>query len=82
MLLISPYARRNFVDHALTDQTSVIRFVEDNWLGGQRIGAGSFDAIAGPLNGMFNFTQPPRRDVLILNPSSGEVETSARRNHP
>ncbi len=82
MLVISPYARRNFVDHALTDQTSVIRFVEDNWLGGQRIGAGSFDAIAGPLNGMFNFTQPPRRDVLILNPSSGEVETSARRNHP
>jgi len=24
-----PYAKRNFVDHALTDQTSVIRFIED-----------------------------------------------------
>jgi hypothetical protein len=23
-----------FVDHAVTDQTSIMRFVEDNWLGG------------------------------------------------
>ena len=44
----------NFVDHTVTDQTSVLRFIEDNWLGGQRLGGGSFDAIASPINQMFN----------------------------
>ncbi len=43
-LVISPYARTNYVDHTMTDQSSTIRFIEDNWLGGQRIGQGSFDS--------------------------------------
>ncbi len=47
LLVISPYAKQNFVDHTVMDQTSIIRFVEDNWLGGQRIGNGSFDALGG-----------------------------------
>jgi phospholipase C len=29
LLVISPYARSNFVDHSITDQTSILRFVED-----------------------------------------------------
>jgi len=41
--VISPYARVNYVDHTLTDQTSVLRFIEDNWLKGERIGGGSFE---------------------------------------
>ena len=60
MLVISPYARRTIVDHTVTDQTSIIRFIEDNWLGGQRIGNGSFDALAGSLNTMFDFNNPPQ----------------------
>ena len=32
LLVISPYARENYVSHALTDQTSILRFIEDNWL--------------------------------------------------
>jgi phospholipase C len=48
MLVISPYAKENFVDHTVTDQTSIIHFIEDNWLGGQRIGGGSFDAMPTP----------------------------------
>jgi phospholipase C len=76
LLVISPYARRNFVDHALTDQTSIIRFVEDNWLGGQRIGDGSFDAIAESLDGMFNFNKPHNTGLYLLNPSTGEVVTN------
>jgi phospholipase C len=55
LLIVSPWAKRNFVDHTLTDQTSVLRFIEDNWLGGKRIGQGSFDGIAGSLGNMFNF---------------------------
>ncbi len=73
MMVISPYARRNYVDHTLADQTSIIRFVEDNWLDGQRIGQGSFDALAGSLNGMFNFQNAPNRGAYLLNPSTGEV---------
>ena len=34
----------------MTDQSSVVKFIEDNWLGGQRIGHGSFDEIAGSLD--------------------------------
>lgn len=67
LLVISPYARPNFVDHSLTDQTSILRFIEDNWLGGQRLGAGSFDAIAGSLENMLNFIQTPN-PTLLLNP--------------
>ena len=40
LLVISPFAKANFVDHTLTDQSSIIRFVEDNWLKGERIGGG------------------------------------------
>jgi len=69
-LAISPYAKRNFVDHTLTDQTSVIRFIEDNWSLG-RIGDQSFDAIAGTITNMFDFSHhgEPRR--VFLDPLTG-----------
>lgn len=73
-LVISPWAKKNFVDHTITDQSSVIRFVEDNWLGGQRIGGGSFDAIAGPITNMFNFRKIRSNDTLILDPNTGEKQ--------
>jgi len=31
LLIISPYVKVNYVDHGITDQTSVLRFIEDNW---------------------------------------------------
>jgi phospholipase C len=70
LLVISPFAKPNFVDHTLTDQSSILRFIEDNWLNGQRIGQGSFDAIAGSINNMFDFTQTPNAK-LILSPTLG-----------
>jgi phospholipase C len=73
MVVISPYARRNFVDHTLTSQTSTIRFIEDNWLGGERIGQGSFDAVANSIATMFDFISAPRLAPLILNSNTGEV---------
>ena len=73
LLVISPWARVNMVDHTLTDQSSITRFVEDNWLAGQRLGGGSFDAIAGPLDNMFDFTKPYVSDRrLILDEETGE----------
>jgi phospholipase C len=71
LLAVSPWAKRNYVDHHVTDQTSIIRFIEDNWQTG-RIGDFSFDALAGDISGMFDFTHPqPAR--LILDPNTGEI---------
>jgi len=72
LLVISPWALENAVDHTTTDQTSVIHFVEDNWLHGQRIGGGSFDGIASSIAQMFDFTHIRSNGVLILSPKSGE----------
>ena len=72
LLVISPWARQNFVDHSVTDQTSVIHFIEDNWLGGQRLGSGSFDGIANSIDQMFNFKSLRANGKLILNPGTGE----------
>jgi phospholipase C len=71
MLVISPYARKNFVDHSLTDQSSVVRFIEENWELPQ-IGNGSFDEVAGTLTNAFDFNNQ-RSDKLILNPSTGQI---------
>jgi len=71
LLIISPYARSNFVDHTITDQTSILRFIEDNWSTG-RIGGGSYDAIAGPLTNMFDFTGRRRTRPLFLQSDTGE----------
>jgi phospholipase C len=55
LLVISPFAKKNFVDHTLIDQSSVLRFVEDNGLSGQRLQpGGSFDTIAGSIQSMMN----------------------------
>ncbi len=72
LVVISPWARENYVDHTLTDQSSILRFIELNWETGP-IGGGSFDADAGPLNQMFDFDNHAfggRR--LFLNPGNGE----------
>ena len=69
LLVVSPFARENHVDHTLVDQTSVLRFIEDNW-SLPRLGHSSFDAEAGSLLDMFDFGQP-RDDVLMLNHLTG-----------
>jgi phospholipase C len=69
-LVVSPYAKANYVDHTVTDQSSVMRFIEDNWMGGQRLGQGSFDAIAGSIDGLFDWAHP-QTATLMLDPASG-----------
>ncbi len=74
LLVISPFTRTNYVDHTMTDQSSVIRFVEDNWLNGQRVGAGSFDTIANPITSLFSFVMPSTcYRTLILDDNTGEI---------
>ena len=70
LIVISPFAKSNFVDHRVTDQSSIIRFIEDNW-GLGRIGNGSADAIAGTLDGMFDFSDEGENGKLFLDPLTG-----------
>ena len=72
LLVISPYAKRNYVDHTITDQSSILRFIEDNWSLG-RIGDGSTDTIAGTLSGLFDFDDHPHAEKLTVNPITGQV---------
>jgi phospholipase C len=75
LIVISPYTRSNFVSNRLTNTVSITRFIEDNWLGGQRI-AGSFDATSGSLSGprgVLNFNKKPHFGLVILDPTTGAV---------
>jgi phospholipase C len=71
-LVISPWAKRNFVYSALITQASVVRFIEDNWLGGKRLGGGSFDATAGSIMPMFAFNGSGNTPGLLLDEATGE----------
>ncbi len=81
LLVISPWARRNYVDHALVTQSSILKFIEDNWLAGERIGGGSFDAGAGRIDGMFDFTDR-HASPLYLDPILGTVLSSPPKVSP
>jgi phospholipase C len=70
LLVISPFAKVNFVDHGVTDQSSVLGFIEDNWNLGP-IGDHSFDAMAGSLLNMFDFGHGPHATKLRLAPNTG-----------
>ena len=72
-IVVSPYAKPNYVSHERISQASVVRFIEDNWLKGERIGGGSFDASSGSIDDMFDFRRGDRDDKLILDPSTGTV---------
>ena len=76
-LVISPWAKKNFVDNTPTDQASIPRFIEDIFLGSARIGGGSYDATSGSIMNMFNFTTTagalPNPNVVLLNPTTGAV---------
>jgi phospholipase C len=73
LLVLSPWAKQNFVDNTFTDQASILRFIEDNWNLG-RIGNGSADSAAGNLDSTFDFNQKfGHAPAIILDDNSGEI---------
>ncbi len=83
-LVISPYAKQNYVAHDRISQASVVHFIEDNWLDGQRLGGGSFDATSGSIMDMFEFRPGFGPDAwnnkLLLDPSTGTVVSKTASN--
>jgi phospholipase C len=78
--VISPWAKANFIDHTLIDQSSTIRFIEANWNLGfidgptaPPVGQASFDRTAGSIINLFDFDQERPRRKLILDPNDGTV---------
>ena len=70
LLVVSPFAKENFVDHTLTDQSSITKFIEDNWKLGST-GNNSYDEIAGSLLNMFDFSHRSFERV-VLDPMTGQ----------
>jgi phospholipase C len=82
LVVVSPYAKANFVDHTTTDQSSILRFIEDNWKTGH-VGNFSFDQKAGSLNNLFVFSdqgsgkgRSSAGNKLFLDPSTGQPSKS------
>lgn len=74
LIVISPLAKANSVDHTVTDQSSILRFIEDNW-GTGRIGNASFDVKAGSLANLFAFSgngDKGKARTLFLDPNTGQ----------
>ncbi|HKU04052.1 MAG TPA: alkaline phosphatase family protein [Arthrobacter sp.] len=80
LVVISPFAKKNFVDHTETDQASILKFIEDNWHTGQ-VGDSSADAAAGSMEAMFNFHHE-RNDKVLLNEQTGAVASITHNGHP
>lgn len=87
-LVISPWSKKNFVDHTTIDQSSSLAFIEDNWnLGRVDLAplpvsqGGSFDSIAGSIMNMFDFDDEPHLHRVILDDSTGLVVSDADDDH-
>jgi phospholipase C len=76
-LVISKYAKKNYVSHTPITQASVVKFIEDNWLAGARLGGGSFDDSTGSVMDMFDF-KAPQASELYLDPKTGRKTASAK----
>ncbi|WIG62040.1 MAG: hypothetical protein OJF49_004789 [Ktedonobacterales bacterium] len=83
-LVISPYAKRGYIDHQILSFDAYAKFIEDNFIGGQRLNPqtdGRPDprpdvresaSILGNLMNDFDFSQRPLAPVLLpLDPPPG-----------
>jgi phospholipase C len=76
-IVISPYAKKGYVDHQILSSDAYLKFIEDDFLNASRLNPktdGRPDRrpnvrenapILGNLLNDFNFNQPPRRPILL-----------------
>ncbi|MBV8734999.1 MAG: hypothetical protein JO120_09495, partial [Solirubrobacterales bacterium] len=87
-LVISPYARRGYIDHQTLSFDAYAKFIEDDFLGGRRLNPktdGRPDPrpdvrenkrILGNLKKDFNFNQKPLKPVILpVQPNTDLVES-------
>ncbi len=76
-IVISPYAKRGFIDRQTLSSDAYLKFIEDDFLGGARLNPATDgrpdrrpdvrenEPVLGNLEQDFNFSQPPRTPVLL-----------------
>jgi phospholipase C len=76
-LVISPYARPGYIDHQTLSFDAYNKFIEDDFLGSARLDPATdgrpdprpdvreTNPLLGDLRSDFDFTQPPRRPILL-----------------
>ncbi len=76
-LVISPYAKRGYIDHQTLSFDAYLKFIEDDFLAGQRLdpatdgrpdprpGVRENEAVLGNLLADFNFQQQPRPPLIL-----------------
>ena len=82
-LVISPYARQGYIDHQTLSSDAYLKFIEDDFLGGDRLNPATDgrpdprpdvredESILGNIDQDFNFNQAPRSPVLLAtNPAT------------
>jgi hypothetical protein len=89
-IVISPYAKRPYIDRQTLSFDAYDKFIEDDFLGGQRLdpvtdgrpdprpNVRKEEAILGNLVNDFNFNQHPRRPVVLpVHPKTTLTGTSS-----
>src|SRR5207247_2211208 len=76
-LLVSPYAKKGFIDHTQLDFTSQLKFIEDNW-GLQPLA--DRDQQANSLATAFDFAQAPRQPALVGDTRAAGVVSEHNRD--
>jgi phospholipase C len=87
-LVISPYARQGFIDHQVLSHDAYDKFIEDDFLGGQRLDPNTDgrpdprpdvrenEPQLGDLTADFDFNQSPRAPVILpVHPAPGPAST-------
>jgi phospholipase C len=87
-IVISPYAKRGYIDHQTLSHDAYNKFIEDVFLGGQRLNPATdgrpdprldvreSNPLLGDLSSDFNFSQTPRAPlVLSVHPAPGPAST-------
>jgi phospholipase C len=77
LVMISPYAKQGKIDHQTLSSDAIVKFIEDDFLGGQRLDPRSDGrpdprpivredvGVLGDLQADFDFGQAPRRPILL-----------------
>ncbi len=89
-MVISPYAKKGYIDHQTLSYDAYLKFIEDRFLGGQRLNPktdGRPDPrpdvrenakILGNLLSDFNFSQAPRKPLILpTNPQTSLISPVA-----
>jgi phospholipase C len=87
-IVISPYAKQGYIDHQILSQDAYNKFIEDDFLGGQRLNPATDgrpdprpdvrenNPILGNLAFDFDFTQTPRAPLILpVHPAPGPAST-------